>query len=270
MHSDRTLSLARRIARNRIHFRHVSGRYDAVRTFHGSIVERTVEALRPLERPITLVDVGVGTGRYLIPILRCLEQMVPGSVRAIGADAELAMLKTFAGRTESGLAVVVADGNRLPLKGSTVDAFLCFNAIHHFRLRSFLADAARVLVPGGRLLLYTRTPEQNRHTIWGRLFPLFTEKESRLYSAEEIRASLELDGRFQLVELAAVRHVEHASAGRLLDQARFRHYSTFDLYTPEELQRALEVFRHRLEADLEEDGTIEFTHENTWVTAERL
>jgi hypothetical protein len=30
------------------------------------------------------------------------------------------------------------------------------------------------------------------------------------------------------------------------------------------------VFQHRLEAEIDADGTIEFTHENTWVAAARL
>jgi len=70
----RILSSQRRIKGNGAHFRHLSRRYDALRTFHGSIVDRTVEALEPLERPITLVDVGVGTDRYLLPIFRQLKQ----------------------------------------------------------------------------------------------------------------------------------------------------------------------------------------------------
>ena len=86
----RTPSSARRIARNRTHFRRVSRRYAALRTFHGSSVDRTVEALESLERPITLLDVGVGTGRYLLPIIRRLKQSVPGSVYAVGVDAESA------------------------------------------------------------------------------------------------------------------------------------------------------------------------------------
>lgn len=258
------------IAPSKTHFRHVSRRYDALRTFHGSIVERTAEALEPLERPITLIDIGVGTGRYLLPVFRQLEQGVRGSVQALGIDVESAMLERFAVRnTTSCLTAVTADGCRLPLRDGTIDALLCFNAVHHFELRSFLAEAARVLVPGGRLLLYTRTPEQNRRTIWGRLFPLFVAKERRLYSSEEIRAALEVVDRFQLLEIAEVRHVEHTSAERLLEQARLRHYSTFDLYTLDEFQHALEVFQHRLQAQLHADGTVELAHENTWVTAER-
>ncbi|MFQ5888653.1 MAG: class I SAM-dependent methyltransferase [Gemmatimonadota bacterium] len=268
----RTPSSVRRIARNGPHFRRVSRRYDALRTFHGSVVERTVEALEPLRRPITLVDVGVGTGRYLLPIFRRLEEEAPGSVRAVGVDAESAMLERFVGRAgaASRLTALVADGHRLPLPDGVVGALLRFNAIHHLELRSFLAEAARVLLRGGRLLLYTRTPEQNRRTIWGRYFPLFADRERRLHSAERIQQLLERAGRFQLLELASVRHVERTSPQRLQEQARLRHYSTFELYTSEEFRHALELFRHRLEVELDGERTIEVTHENTWVAAERV
>ncbi|MEN8145557.1 MAG: class I SAM-dependent methyltransferase [Gemmatimonadota bacterium] len=267
----RRLSSQRRIRGDGAHFRHISRRYDALRTFHGSIVDRTVEALEPLGRPITLVDVGVGTGRYLLPIVRQLEQGVPGSVRAVGVDAQLEMLERFAVPATAGCPTpVVADGHQLPLPDGIIGALLCFNAIHHFELRPFCAEAARVLFPGGRLLAYTRTPEQNRRTIWGRLFPLFADKERRLYSAEEIRGALELSGQFRLLEIATLQHAGRSSAERLHEQAQLRHYSTFDLYTPEEFSRALEVFQHRLEAGIDAAGTIEFTDENTWVAAVRL
>ena len=44
-------------------------------------------------------------------------------------------------------------------------------------LGRFLAAGARVLKPGGLLFIYTRTPQQNARTIWGRYFPGFTEHE---------------------------------------------------------------------------------------------
>ncbi|MFQ5704531.1 MAG: hypothetical protein ACE5HT_10975 [Gemmatimonadales bacterium] len=39
----------------------------------------------------------------------------------------------------------------------------------------------RVLQPEGKLILYTRTPEQNQCTIWGKFFPHFAERETRLH-----------------------------------------------------------------------------------------
>ena len=268
-----TPSSARRIARNRTHFRHVSRRYAALRTFHGSSVDRTVEALASLERPITLLDVGVGTGRYLLPnfpaaqaeragigLCRRCRCGVGDARKADGADRRHEPPYGHRGRWTP-----TSRTGRYNRRATLLQRDTPLRAAP-FPCR----EAARVLLPGRRLLLYTRTPEQNRRTIWGRLFPLFAEKEKRLYSAEEIRAALEPPSQFHLLEIAGVRHVEHSSAQRLHEQARLRHYSTFHFYTPEEFRRALQVFQHRLEAELDGDGTIEFTHENTWVAAERL
>ena len=43
----------------------------------------------------------------------------------------------------------------------------CFNAVHHVDLARLAGEVARVLTPAGQLVVYTRTPEQNRRTIWG-------------------------------------------------------------------------------------------------------
>ncbi len=46
----------------------------------------------------------------------------------------------------------------------------CFNGVHHFDLARCAGEAARMLTPAGQLVAYTRTPEQNRRTIWGHHF----------------------------------------------------------------------------------------------------
>ena len=80
-----------------------------------------------------------------------------------------------------------AAAEELPLRTASLDLVTVFNCVHHFDLGRFLAAAARVLQPGGQLFIYTRTPQQNARTIWGRYFPGFTENEQRLHSQAAIR-----------------------------------------------------------------------------------
>src|SRR2546426_8195765 len=150
----------------RDHFREIASRYRAVRSLDVRAVRRIAKALARLvpaqgERGLRLLDVGTGTGRYLVALSEALRELGVPIARAVGTDQSSAMLKRF-----TGLAVT-ARAEALPY-GAAFDAVLTFNALHHLELDRFLAEAARVLRPEGLLILYTRTPEQNRETIWGK------------------------------------------------------------------------------------------------------
>ena len=80
----------------------------------------------------------------------------------------------------------------------------CFNAVHHFDLSWFAGEASRVLTPSGQLVVYTRTPEQNRRTIWGRHFPECATRETRLHEVNDVRAALEATGAFRSVRAQTV------------------------------------------------------------------
>jgi hypothetical protein len=117
-----------------------------------------------------------------------------------------------------------------------------FNCVHHFDLGRFLTSVARVLAPGGQLFIYTRTPQQNARTIWGRYFPGFTEHEQRLHSQAAIRDAVKRTDGLQVVATQTFSHPRSSTAERLQAQAEGRHYSTFSLYTPQELRASIATF----------------------------
>jgi len=114
--------------------------------------------------------------------------------------------------------------------------------VHHFDLGRFLAAAARVLAPGGQLFIYTRTPQQNARTIWGRCFPGFTEHEQRLHSEDALRDAVRRAGGLTVAATQTFHHPRTSTAERLRAQAEGRHYSTFSLYPPQELRAAIATF----------------------------
>ena len=130
--------------------------------------------------PVTGLDIGCGTGRYS----RLLRGLLPVGSLLAGSDVSAAMLAQLnAGNHGHGVVVpLVAAAEELPLRTASLDLVTAFNCVHHFDLGRFLTAVARVLKPGGQLFIYTRTPQQNGRTIWGRYFPGFTEHEQRLYS----------------------------------------------------------------------------------------
>jgi SAM-dependent methyltransferase len=141
---------------------------------------------------------------------------------------------------------LLAAAEQLPLRTASLDLVTAFNCVHHFDLGRFLTAAARVLAPGGQLFIYTRTPQQNARTIWGRYFPGFTEHEQRLHSEAALRAAVKRTGGLKVVATQTFKHPRSSTAERLRAQAEGRHYSTFSLYTPQELRASIATFLARL------------------------
>jgi SAM-dependent methyltransferase len=225
------------------HFERVAVVYESLRTTDEAPVRRIGQFLPG--RPVTGLDIGCGTGRYT----RLLRGLLPDGSRLVAADVSAAMLAQLraAGRGRApGVVPVLSAAEELPLRTASLDLVTAFNCVHHFDLDRFLAAAARVLLPGGQLFIYTRTPQQNARTIWGRYFPGFTEHEQRLHSEAAIRDAVRRTGGLEMVAAQTLRHPRTSTAGRLGAQAEGRHYSTFSLYTPQELRAAIAAFLARL------------------------
>jgi ubiquinone/menaquinone biosynthesis C-methylase UbiE len=221
------------------HFERVAAVYESLRTTDEAPV-RAIGQLMP-GRPVTGLDVGCGTGRYT----RLLRAVLPGGSRLAAADvsaAMLAQLNAASQRHAEEVAPLLAAAEELPLRGASLDLVTAFNCVHHFDLGRFLAAAARVLAPGGQLFIYTRTPLQNARTIWGRYFPGFTAHEQRLHSQDALRDAIRRAGGLTMAATQNFHHPRTSTAGRLRAQAEGRHYSTFSLYTPEELRAAIATF----------------------------
>ena len=225
------------------HFDQVAAVYESLRTTDEAPVRR-IRQLLP-DRPVTGLDVGCGTGRYS----RLLRGLLPAGSRLVGSDVSAAMLAQFkagSGGQGPGVVPLVSAAEQLPLRTASLDLVTAFNCVHHFDLGRFLTAAARVLKPGGQLFIYTRTPQQNARTIWGQYFPGFTEHEQRLHSQAAIRDAVSRTGGLTMITAQPFQHPRTSTAGRLQAQAEGRHYSTFSLYTPEELRASITAFLARL------------------------
>ena len=100
-----------------------------------------------------ILDAGCGNGRYLRFLLR---EAAPDAV-VVGCDFSRAMLAPARARVQSGQAhLVVADITRLPFADRTFDAIVCGWVLEHILDPiAGLVELARVLTPGGKLLVLT-------------------------------------------------------------------------------------------------------------------
>jgi len=225
------------------HFGRVAAAYESLRTTDEAPV-RTIGEFLP-DRPVTGLDAGCGTGRYS----RLLRELLPDGSLLAASDVSasmLAQLKAGDHGRARGVVPMLAAAEALPLRAASLDLVTAFNCVHHFDLGRFLAAAARVLKPGGQLFIYTRTPQQNARTIWGRYFPGFTEREQRLHSEDALRDAISATSGLNVIATQTFRHPRSSTAERLRAQAEGRHYSTFSLYTPQELRASIAAFLARL------------------------
>ena len=126
--------------------------WDQIRSLHvaESEVERAIDSAlgkRPLGR---LVDVGTGTGRMI-------ELFGPRASHAIGVDRSSDMLRVARVKLEAaGIASSLRQGDMyaLPLADESAETIVIHQVLHYAHSpATAIAEAARVLAPGGTLLV---------------------------------------------------------------------------------------------------------------------
>ena len=119
---------------------------------HHDIADRALDlVLATSPRPARVLDVGCGTG-YL---LRRLAGRVPKALELAGLDAAPAMIETAqALATDSRIRFATGTAEELPYPEQTFDLVVSTTSFDHWAdQRAGLAECARMLVPGGHLVL---------------------------------------------------------------------------------------------------------------------
>lgn len=249
------------------HFAKIAGAYSSVRTTDVAPVRFICERLDGLGA-IKAADVGCGDGRYDLLFFERLPQLHLTCI-----DINLSMLQELSRRLDAcGIRryqTVESGIDDVALPDASLDCVFTFNAIHHFGPLSVLKWARRVLRKGGGTFVYTRTPDQNEQTIWGRYFPDFTAMETRHCDLDDLTGSAEQVEGLRTVEVRTFEHSRQAGLDRLLSQARTHHYSTFSLYRPKEFASALKEFEANIRRQFPDPQRITWTDENVLLHIER-
>ncbi len=126
--------------------------WDSIRSLHvsESEVERAIGRALGSRNLGTLVDIGTGTGRMI-------ELFGPRSAEAIGIDRSSEMLRLARVKLESaGVRSSLRQGDMyaLPLADDVADSVIIHQVLHYAHAPAdAIAEAARVLAPGGTLLV---------------------------------------------------------------------------------------------------------------------
>jgi ArsR family transcriptional regulator len=141
-------------------FENNAGEWDAIRSLHiaESEVEQAMGAVLGDDKVGQLIDIGTGTGRML-------ELFAGRAERAIGIDRSSEMLRLARAKlSERGLAnaeLRQADLYALPLADGAADVAIIHHVLHFAQQPgAAIAEAGRVLAPGGRLLIADFAPHE--------------------------------------------------------------------------------------------------------------
>lgn len=134
----------------------MSDSYGLQARFYDLVVEPINAPLRAAARRLcpprpewTVLDVGCGTGT-------ALAEYVEAGCRVVGVDPSPAMLAQARARLGEAADLRIIDGPRLPVDDASVDLVLVSLVLHsvsHGEAVGILREAARVLVPGGQVLV---------------------------------------------------------------------------------------------------------------------
>ena len=251
------------------HFSRIAPQYHHLRTTDLEPIDFMVWKLNEL-RYIKAVDVGCGDGRYDRILCRDLGERL--SLTCV--DANASMLEALhEDLTEEGLqhfTSIQESAENLSLPDNSHDCIFTLNAIHHFDLLKFMHQSARILKNGGYLFIYTRLQDQNKRNIWGRHFPGFHQKETRLFNLNTIERTINTVSGMWLQSIKYFKYERLFSLIELEERIRSHHYSTFSLYSADELERAIDKFKEIISRIYQDVQRIHWYDENILFVIQRV
>jgi SAM-dependent methyltransferase len=184
----------------------------------------------PQSRPLTVLDLGSGTGRFSA----ALAGEFGGPVHAVEPSAKM-RAAAMARHAHPAVTVLAGAAERIPLPGSSCDLALLFLSWHHVAdPERAAAELGRVMRPGGTVLLRTTFGDRLPDLGWHRFFPEARAVEQRLFPTLAATTAPFMRAGFDEIALERItlRRVEPMTdwANRL----RQRAISTFEHLTPEQ------------------------------------
>lgn len=159
--------------------------YNATRKADPYITNRIVHFLKP-EATGVYLDLGCGTGNYTIALNST-------GVDMIGADPSYRMLETAKSQNNK-IRWIQGKAEKLPIKDGSINGVIATLTIHHWgNLTKGFSEVYRVLKPGGRLVIFTSTPQQMKGYWLNHYFPeMMRSSIKQMPSLKEVEQSLKI------------------------------------------------------------------------------
>lgn len=188
----------------------------------------------PPHRPLTIIELGSGTGRFT----HMLADIGSGLVYAI--EPSHRMRKIAARYLRADVHPVAGRAEAIPMATNSCDAVVMFFVIHHVaNLPAAAREIARVLRPGGRLLVAGSFSDRLHPRAYYRYIPRTREIEEQLFPALTTTTEAFGEVGVTVVGIDEVRHEVSASLTAYSGRLAHRALSTFEHLTDEEVDQGL-------------------------------
>lgn len=185
----------------------------------------------PPRRPLAVLDLGSGTGRFT----PALAQTFGGPVYGVEPSWRM---RDIAIRSSAHPAVTYLPGGAqdLPLPAASCDAVLMFLVFHHVAdPAAGAAEISRVLRPGGRVLIRSTFADRMPDLWWHHYFPRAAEIEKQMFpTVADVEAAFS-STRLRILDLQTVRERFAGSLAESAARLRLRAISTFEHLTEQEI-----------------------------------
>jgi ubiquinone/menaquinone biosynthesis C-methylase UbiE len=168
----------------------------------------TLQALASALGAGRILEVGCGTGHWLAGLRAVSNQLY-------GLDLSAGMLAQAQQREEN-LALARGRAGQIPFPDASFDLVCCVNAIHHFQQQpGFVAEARRVLRPGGALAVIGTDPraQRDRWYVYGYFDGTYQTDLARFPSWGTVLDWMVASG-FQQIEWRFVEQIRDHKVGR--------------------------------------------------------
>jgi ubiquinone/menaquinone biosynthesis C-methylase UbiE len=185
----------------------------------------------PARRPLEVIDLGSGTGRFSPALAEAFGGPVHG-VEPAGGMRRAAEV----GARHPRVRYLEGEAAAIPLASASADFLLMFLSFHHVPDRAAAArEIARVLTPGGRFILRSTFRERIPDHWWRGFFPSSWAVEEAMFpSVSEVRALFEPAG-FMTVESVQMEIPFDEDLDEEIAKLRLRAVSVFEHMSPEHL-----------------------------------
>jgi ubiquinone/menaquinone biosynthesis C-methylase UbiE len=186
----------------------------------------------PADRPLRVLDLGSGTGRFT----PSLAETFGGPVYGVEPSAGMRQV-ALDSSTDPAVTYLEGAADAIPLPDASVDLVLLYMVWHHVPDRSAaVAEIRRVLRPGGRILIRSTFSDRMPYLAWHTYFPRTTDLEREIFPT-----TAEVEREFAAAGLRRV----------ALDVVRVSTVETFEEYGARLRTRAISIFEHLTEEEIE-------------------
>lgn len=178
----------------------------------------------PTARPLAVLDLGSGTGRFT----PALANTFGGPVYGVEPSAKMRSVAT-AESAHPDVTYLEGSAESIPLRDQSCDVVLMFVSLHHVQQREAAArEIARVLRPGGRVLIRSVFSDRMPDLRWHHFFPRACDIEMQMFPTSDSVTQLFAGVGLQPITLTAIEEQFAPDLATYASRIRLRAISTFE------------------------------------------